>query len=200
MTDDKQDRDPDAGAESAEAVRRPAGLVYLVPNRPSAGDGSSDAGNRDAGHPDDHNPGDGNPGDGLLARHGAKADQAVAAGADGVVGGRSVQHGGRTPTGGDWPWVAEWRAGGEPTPWATGLPVTAFFALVVGVAVWVLSAGLADRPIVAVLVNLLVVGGLAPAMWLSKDLPVLRWIAAGALVGIVGGWIAALMMLPMPAS
>ena len=85
-------------------------------------------------------------------------------------------------------------------PWATGLALTVFSALVVGVAVWVLSAGLVDRPIVAVLVNLLVAGGLAPAMWLSKDLPVLRWIAAGTLVGIVGGWIAALMMLPMPTS
>ena len=54
-----------------------------------------------------------------------------------------------------------------------------FSALVVGVAVWVLAAGLSDRPVVAVLVNLLVAGGLAPAIWLSRGLPVLRW---------VGGW------------
>jgi Protein of unknown function (DUF2537) len=71
--------------------------------------------------------------------------------------------------------------------------------LVVGVAIWVLSAGLVDRPVVAIAVNLLVAAGLAPAMWLSRGLPVLRWIAAGTLVGIVGGWTAALLMLPLPA-
>ena len=97
----------------------------------------------------------------------------------------------------DWAWVREWRAGQEPTPWVTGIPLAVFSALVVGVAVWVLSAGLADRPIVAVLVNLLVAGGLTPAMWLSRNLPVLRWIAAGAAAGIVLGWIGAILMLPV---
>ena len=90
----------------------------------------------------------------------------------------------------DWAWVEEWRAGNEPTPWATGLVLTVFSALVVGVAVWVLAAGLSDRPVVAVLVNLLVAGGLAPAIWLSRGLPVLRWMGAGAAAGIVIGWIA----------
>jgi hypothetical protein len=98
----------------------------------------------------------------------------------------------------DWAWVEEWRAGNEPTPWATGLVLTVFSALVVGVAVWVLAAGLSDRPVVAVLVNLLVAGGLAPAIWLSRGLPVLRWMGAGAAAGIVIGWIAALLMLPLP--
>lgn len=98
----------------------------------------------------------------------------------------------------DWAWVEEWRAGNEPTPWATGLVLTVFAALVVGVAVWVLAAGLSDRPVVAVLVNLLVAGGLAPAIWLSRGLPVLRWIGAGAAAGIVIGWISALLMLPLP--
>jgi len=27
---------------------------------------------------------------------------------------------------------------------------------------------------------------------------VLRWIAAGALLGVIGGWVAAVVMLPMP--
>lgn len=98
----------------------------------------------------------------------------------------------------DWAWVREWRAGREPTPWSTGVVMAAFSALVTGVAVWVLSAGLADRPIVAALVNLLVAAGLAPAIWLSRGLPVLRWIAAGAAAGIVIGWISALLMLPLP--
>ena len=89
----------------------------------------------------------------------------------------------------DWAWVQEWRAGQEPTPWATGIALAVFSALVVGVAVWVLSAGLADRPVIAVLVNLLVAAGLTPAIWLSRGLPVLRWIAAGAAAGIVIGWV-----------
>lgn len=95
----------------------------------------------------------------------------------------------------DWAWVAEWRESNEPTPWATGLPLAAFAAVLAGVAIWVLSAGLADRPLLAVVLNLLVAGGLVPAMWLSRNLPVLRWFAAGAAVGVVGGWVAALMML-----
>ncbi|WP_420121963.1 DUF2537 domain-containing protein [Nakamurella sp.] len=95
----------------------------------------------------------------------------------------------------DWAWVAEWRESNEPTPWATGLPLAAFAAVLAGVAIWVLSAGLADRPLLAVVLNLLVAGGLVPAMWLSRNLPVLRWFAAGSAVGVVGGWVAALMML-----
>jgi len=98
----------------------------------------------------------------------------------------------------DWAWVEEWRAGHEPVPWASGLGLAAFSALVVGVAVWVLSAGLADSPVLAIGVNLLVAGGLAPAMWLSRGLPVLRWIALGSAVGVLAGWVCALTMLPLP--
>jgi hypothetical protein len=100
------------------------------------------------------------------------------------------------PEAADWAWVAEWRESGETTPWATGLALAAFAAVLAGVAVWVLSAGLSARPVLAVALNLLVAGGLAPAMWLSRGLPVLRWFAAGAAVGVVGGWAAALVMLP----
>lgn len=95
----------------------------------------------------------------------------------------------------DWAWVAEWRESDEPPPWGTGVPLAAFAALLAGVAIWVLSAGLADRPVLAVVLNLLVAGGLVPAMWLCRNLPVLRWLAAGAAVGVLGGWVAALMML-----
>ena len=95
----------------------------------------------------------------------------------------------------EWAWITEWRESAEPAPWATGLPLAAFAAVLAGVAIWVLSAGLADRPVLAVVLNVLVAGGLVPAMWLSRHLPVLRWFAAGAAVGVAGGWIAALMML-----
>ncbi len=178
MTDDL---DADDAAADSPRGDRPAGMVYLVRDRPAAARDNP----VDADIPDDS--------DGDVVVSGTDGGAGRADGAD-----LPDPKSGRTPAGEDWPWVVEWRAGGEPTPWATGLALTVFSALVVGVAVWVLSAGLVDRPIVAVLVNLLVAGGLAPAMWLSKDLPVLRWIAAGTLVGIVGGWIAALMMLPMP--
>lgn len=95
----------------------------------------------------------------------------------------------------DWAWVEEWRAGGEPTPWAAGVALAAFAALLVGIAVVVLSAGLAANPVVAVLINLLVAAGLVPAIWLSRELPVLRWIGLGAAVGVVVGWISAIGMV-----
>lgn len=97
----------------------------------------------------------------------------------------------------EWAWVTEWRASGEPVPWLTGMPLAAFTALITGVAVWVLTAGLADRLVLVVALNLLVAGGLAPAMWLCRDLPVLRWFAGGAAVGIVAGWVAVVLMLPL---
>lgn len=123
---------------------------------------------------------------------------AVAATEDADATGPESPPGGDDAEREDWAWVREWRDGGEPTPWSTGVVIAAFAALLTGVAVWVLSAGLSDRPIVAVLVNLLVAAGLAPAIWLSRGLPVLRWIAAGAAVGIVIGWTSAVLMLPLP--
>jgi len=129
---------------------------------------------------------DADPGDGTAAEH------AGAAGPESSTDGDGAERE-------DWAWVREWRDGGEPTPWSTGVVLAVFAALLTGVAVWVLSAGLSDRPIVAVLVNLLVAAGLAPAIWLSRGLPVLRWIAAGAAVGIVVGWTSAVLMLPLPA-
>lgn len=95
----------------------------------------------------------------------------------------------------DWAWVEEWREGQEPTPWAPGLAVAAFATLIVGIAVVVLSDGLSSNAVVAVLVNLLVAAGLIPAIWLSRELPVLRWIGLGAAVGVVGGWIVAIGMV-----
>lgn len=95
----------------------------------------------------------------------------------------------------DWAWVEEWRAGNEPTPWAWGLAVAAFTALLVAIAIVVLSSGLSANPVVAVVINLLVAAGLVPAIWLSRELPVLRWIGLGAAIGVVGGWVAAVSML-----
>lgn len=95
----------------------------------------------------------------------------------------------------DWAWVEEWRAGGEPVPWGPGLTVAGFALFVVASAVYVLSSGLSDRPLLAIGVNLVVAGGLGPALWLSRGLPVLRWIAGGAVIGVLAAWASVLIFL-----
>ncbi len=90
---------------------------------------------------------------------------------------------------GDWAWVEEWRRGGEPTPWGPGLGLAAFAALIIGSAVYVISAGLADRPLIAIAANVVVALGLTPALWLSRTLPVLRWVGLGGAIGTVIAWI-----------
>ncbi len=95
----------------------------------------------------------------------------------------------------DWAWVEEWREGGEPVPWGPGLTLSGFILILVASAVYVLSTGLSDRPIVAIAVNLLVAAGLGPALWLSRSLPVLRWIAGGAAAGVLSAWFCVLVFL-----
>jgi hypothetical protein len=99
----------------------------------------------------------------------------------------------RTPE--DWKWVVEARSSGEPTPWPYGLALTFFVAALVASAIFVLSSGLADVAFLAVVVNLVVAAGLAPAMWLARRLPILRWVAGGTALGIVIGWVASLVFL-----
>ncbi len=95
----------------------------------------------------------------------------------------------------DWAWVEEWRGGREPMPWGPGLALALFTGLLVATAVYVLSSGLADRPLIAVAVNVVVAAGLGPALWLSRSLPVLRWIAGGAVLGVVVAWLSVLVFL-----
>ncbi|MGH3902168.1 MAG: DUF2537 domain-containing protein [Pseudonocardiaceae bacterium] len=85
---------------------------------------------------------------------------------------------------------------GEPTPWATGLTVSAVTAVIVGIALLSLSQGLATVGVwPVVLANLLVAAGLAPSMWLARATPIWRWIAYGAAAGILLTWIALLLSL-----
>lgn len=78
----------------------------------------------------------------------------------------------------------------ETTPWATGLTVAAFVAAVAGTAIVVLGLGLARvHPMVAVGLNVVAVGGLAPTVWGWRRTPVLRWFALGAGVGVAGAWL-----------
>ena len=81
------------------------------------------------------------------------------------------------------------------TPWATGLTVAAFVAAVIGTAIVVLSIGLARvHPLLAVGLNLVAVGGLAPTVWGWRALPVWRWFVLGSAVGVAGGWVALLAL------
>lgn len=84
----------------------------------------------------------------------------------------------------------------EPTPWATGCALSTATAVLVGVALFALSDGLAARGVwLVVLANGLVAAGLAPSMWLARAIPIWRWVAYGAAVGILLTWMALLLSL-----
>lgn len=84
----------------------------------------------------------------------------------------------------------------ETTPWATGLTVAAFVAAVVGTAVAVLSLGLIRvHPMVAVGLNVVAVGGLAPTVWGWRHTVVLRWFALGVGLGVAGAWLVLLALV-----
>ncbi|MCV7419151.1 DUF2537 domain-containing protein [Mycobacterium yunnanensis] len=81
------------------------------------------------------------------------------------------------------------------TPWGTGLTVAAFVAAVTAGAIVVLSLGLVRvQPILAVGLNLVAVGGLAPTVWGWRRRPVWRWFVLGSAVGVVVGWLVLLGM------
>jgi hypothetical protein len=83
----------------------------------------------------------------------------------------------------------------ESTPWATGLTVAGFVAAATAVAVAVLSLGLIRvHPMLAVGLNVVAAGGLAPTMWGWRHTPVLRWLVLGAGVGVTGAWLALVAM------
>ncbi|HET9254194.1 MAG TPA: DUF2537 domain-containing protein [Pseudonocardiaceae bacterium] len=85
---------------------------------------------------------------------------------------------------------------GEPTPWATGLTVSAAAAVLVGIALLSLSQALEPNGrITVVLANLLVAIGLSPSLWLTRRTPVWRWVAHGAAAGIALTWLALLVTL-----
>lgn len=84
---------------------------------------------------------------------------------------------------------------GEQVPWGTGLTVAAFVAAVTAGAIIVLSLGLTRvQPLLAVGLNLVAVGGLAPTVWGWRKRPVWRWFVLGSGAGVVVGWVALLAM------
>ncbi|WP_018682579.1 DUF2537 domain-containing protein [Actinokineospora enzanensis] len=79
----------------------------------------------------------------------------------------------------------------EPTPWGVGLVVAAFAAALVLFAVLTLAVTLYDtNPLLAVLSNLVISGGLLPSVWLARKVPTWRWVAVGVAAGIALGWLA----------
>lgn len=83
----------------------------------------------------------------------------------------------------------------DATPWGTGLTVAGFVAAVTAAAIIVLSLGLTRvHPLLAVGLNVVAVGGLAPTVWEWRKRPVWRWFVLGSGVGVVGGWLALLAM------
>jgi hypothetical protein len=77
-----------------------------------------------------------------------------------------------------------------PTPWATGLPVAAFFAVLVTMADVQLSTAFAEAfGLWWVPANLLVGLGLAPSLHLLRTVPFWRWPALGTAVGLGVAWV-----------
>ncbi|MEU4800940.1 DUF2537 domain-containing protein [Actinosynnema sp. NPDC023587] len=77
----------------------------------------------------------------------------------------------------------------EKTPWGTGLTVSVFTAAVVTFMVVTLSLGLGETSQwLALLANVLVVGGIAPSVWLARNVPVWRWVAYGVVGGVLIAW------------
>lgn len=80
-------------------------------------------------------------------------------------------------------------------PWGTGLTVAAFTAAVTAAAIVVLSLGMIRvHPLVSIGLNVIAVGGLAPTLWGWRRIPVRRWFALGAAVGVAIGWTALLVL------
>ncbi|MCV7290499.1 MULTISPECIES: DUF2537 domain-containing protein [Mycolicibacterium] len=81
----------------------------------------------------------------------------------------------------------------ESTPWGTGLTVAGFVAAVLAAAIVVLGVGLIRvHPLLAVGLNMVAVGGLAPTVWGWRTRPVWRWFVLGAGIGVAVGWVALL--------
>jgi hypothetical protein len=96
----------------------------------------------------------------------------------------------------DRPVVEEPEPQEEKTPWGTGLTVSVFTAAVVTFMVVTLSLGLGETSSwLALLANVLVVGGIAPSVWLARKVLVWRWVAYGVVAGVGLAWFALITTL-----
>lgn len=85
----------------------------------------------------------------------------------------------------------------EPTPWGTGLVVSAFIAVVVITAMLALAVTLAAETAdwLVLLASVVVTAGIAPSLWLTRRLPIIRWISLGAAAGVVLSWFGVLAIV-----
>jgi hypothetical protein len=75
------------------------------------------------------------------------------------------------------------------------LTVAGFVAAATGVAVVVLSLGLIRvHPLLAVGLNVIAAGGLAPTLWGYRRTAVLRWLVSGVGVGATAAWLTLVSM------
>ncbi|WP_068277557.1 DUF2537 domain-containing protein [Aldersonia kunmingensis] len=78
----------------------------------------------------------------------------------------------------------------ESTPWTTGLLVSAIVTALVATGIYAFGAALADiNPILAVVINIVAVGGAAPSVWRWHTVAVWRWVVYGAIAGVALGWL-----------
>jgi uncharacterized protein DUF2537 len=87
----------------------------------------------------------------------------------------------------------------EPTPWGTGLTVSVFSGAVAALMVVTLSLGLGEtNRWLALVANVLVVGGIAPSVWLARKVIIWRWVAYGVTTGVVLAWLSLILTLLEP--
>lgn len=86
-----------------------------------------------------------------------------------------------------------------PTPWGTGMAISAFFAVLVAVADIVLATAFGGTfGLLWVPANLLVTAGTIPSLWLAREVPFWRWPAFGAAAGLAAAWVVMLLGLLAP--
>jgi Protein of unknown function (DUF2537) len=84
----------------------------------------------------------------------------------------------------------------EPTPWLTGLTVTAASLVVALLTTVTLAATLAETNVLlAIASNVVVTAGLLPSLWLVRRTPIWRWVAYGVTTAIALAWLALPLIL-----
>ncbi|HJQ46626.1 MAG TPA: DUF2537 domain-containing protein [Amycolatopsis sp.] len=85
----------------------------------------------------------------------------------------------------------------EPTPWGAGLVVSGFVAAVVITAMLALAIALAAETAgwLVLLASIVVTAGIAPSLWLTRRMPIVRWVSLGAAVGVLVSWFGVLAVV-----